>query len=178
MTDAWVQSAPLQTTAGHRGIIAVTYLEEKPPETEGPFLAEERDLINSLADSVSSYLNRKQAETALRQTHERMQALSQRLMHERVGVGIENMELVQIAGGIIEILGVGHIDKSGEPQAQRFPNARGINLLFQRIETFEDARRRCTRGGRVLGMDDPGRCKRECATQRQGRSDQDGIPFH
>jgi len=77
----WVQSAPLQTTAGHRGIIAVTYLEEKPPETEGPFLAEERDLINSLADSVSSYLNRKQAETALRQTHERMQALSQRLMH-------------------------------------------------------------------------------------------------
>ena len=52
-------------TAGHRGIIAVTYLEEKPPETEGPFLAEfERDLINSLADSVSSYLNRKQAETA------------------------------------------------------------------------------------------------------------------
>jgi len=77
----WVQSAPLQMTAGHRGIIAVTYLEEKPPETEGPFLAEERDLINSLADSVSSYLNRKQAETALRQTHERMQALSQRLMH-------------------------------------------------------------------------------------------------
>ena len=77
----WVQSAPLQMTAGHRGIIAVTYLEEKPPETEGPFLAEERDLINSLADSVSSYLNRKQAETALRQAHERMQALSQRLMH-------------------------------------------------------------------------------------------------
>jgi signal transduction histidine kinase len=62
-------------------MIAVTYLEEKPPETEGPFLAEERDLINSLADSVSSYLDRKQAEDALRQTHERMQALSQRLMH-------------------------------------------------------------------------------------------------
>ena len=51
------------------------------PEVEGPFLAEERDLINSLADSVSSYLDRKQAEAALRQTHERLQALSQRLMH-------------------------------------------------------------------------------------------------
>ncbi|HTK88173.1 MAG TPA: sensor histidine kinase [Nitrospiraceae bacterium] len=77
----WVQSAPINTTAGQKGVIEVVYLAEKPPEVEGPFLAEERDLINSLADSVSSYLNRKQAEAALRQTHERLQALSQRLMH-------------------------------------------------------------------------------------------------
>ena len=76
----WVQSAPIKTNAGQNGTIEVVYLEEKPPEVEGPFLAEERDLINSLADSVSSYLDRKQAEAALRQTHERLQALSQRLM--------------------------------------------------------------------------------------------------
>ncbi|MDQ6733364.1 MAG: sensor histidine kinase [Nitrospirota bacterium] len=80
-TTPWVQSAPIKTTAGQNGTIEVVYLEEKSPEAEGPFLAEERDLINSLADSVSSYLDRKQAEAALRQTHERLQALSQRLMH-------------------------------------------------------------------------------------------------
>jgi signal transduction histidine kinase len=77
----WVQSAPLKTVAGRNGIIEVVYLQEKPSEAEGPFLAEERELINSLADSVSSYLDRKQTEAALRQTHERLQALSQRLMH-------------------------------------------------------------------------------------------------
>jgi DNA-binding CsgD family transcriptional regulator len=77
----WVQSAPIKTTAGQNGTIEVVYLEAKPPEVEGPFLAEERDLINSLAGSVSSYLDRKQAETAFRQTHERLQALSQPLMH-------------------------------------------------------------------------------------------------
>src|SRR3569832_747931 len=80
-TTPWVQSAPINTTVGQNGAIEVVYLEKKPQEVEGPFLAEERDLINSLADSVSSYLDRKQAETALRQTHERLQALSQRLMH-------------------------------------------------------------------------------------------------
>jgi signal transduction histidine kinase len=80
-TTPWVQSAPLKTAAGQFGVIEVVYLQERPSEVEGPFLAEERDLINSLADSVSSYLDRKQAEAALRQTHERLQALSQQLMH-------------------------------------------------------------------------------------------------
>jgi len=80
-TTPWVQSAPLKTSAGQSGIIEVVYLHETTPEVEGPFLAEERELINSLADSLSSYLDRKQTEAALRQTHERLQALSQRLMH-------------------------------------------------------------------------------------------------
>jgi GAF domain-containing protein len=79
--SAWAQSAPILTTAGEHGTIEVVYLEEKPPEVEGPFLAEERDLIASLASSVSSYLERKQAETALRQAQDRLQALSQPLMH-------------------------------------------------------------------------------------------------
>jgi DNA-binding CsgD family transcriptional regulator len=78
--SAWAQSAPILTTASEKGTIEVVYLEEKPPEVEGPFLAEERDLIDSLANSVSSYLDRKQVETALRQTQERLQVLSQRVM--------------------------------------------------------------------------------------------------
>jgi DNA-binding CsgD family transcriptional regulator len=76
----WVQSAPIHTTAGQHGTIEVVYLEQKPQEMEGPFLAEERDLLNSLASSVSSYLDRKHVETALRQTLERIQALSPPLM--------------------------------------------------------------------------------------------------
>jgi hypothetical protein len=77
----WSQSASIYTTADQNGTIEVVYLEAEPPEVEGPFLAEERDLINLLAGSISSYLDRKQAETALRQAQERLQALSQPLMH-------------------------------------------------------------------------------------------------
>ena len=76
----WKQAASWVTTDGAKGMIEVIYREERPPEVEGPFLAEERDLINSLADSLSSYLNRRYAEQALRQAHERLQALSQQLM--------------------------------------------------------------------------------------------------
>jgi GAF domain-containing protein len=77
----WSQSASIYTTADQNGTIEVVYLEAEPPEVEGPFLAEERDLINLLAGSISSYLDRKQAETALRQAQDRLQALSQPLMH-------------------------------------------------------------------------------------------------
>lgn len=76
----WKQTASWVTQDGGEGMIEVIYREARPPEVEGPFLAEERDLINSLADSLASYLNRRHAELALREAHERMQALSQQLM--------------------------------------------------------------------------------------------------
>jgi len=76
----WIQTASWVTTDGTKGTIEVVYRDARPPEAEGPFLAEERDLINSLADSLSSYVNRRHAEQALRQAHERLQALSQQLM--------------------------------------------------------------------------------------------------
>lgn len=76
----WRQTASWVTPDGAEGTIEVIYREERPPEAEGPFLAEERDLIHSLADSLASYLTRRRAELALREAHERLKALSQQLM--------------------------------------------------------------------------------------------------
>lgn len=77
----WMQRAALTTSAGRQGSLEVGYLEEKPKEHEGPFLVEERNLINSLADSLSSYLTRREAEEGLRDTHAELQALSRQLMY-------------------------------------------------------------------------------------------------
>ena len=77
----WMQRASLTTSAERQGSIEVGYLEEKPQEYEGPFLVEERNLLNSLADSLSSYLTRREAEEGLRDTHAQLQALSRQLMH-------------------------------------------------------------------------------------------------
>jgi len=77
---AWIQRAPLVTARGTRGSIDVVYLEHRPKELEGPFLLEERHLIDSLADSVSSYLTRREAEESLRSAHTQLQTLSRQLM--------------------------------------------------------------------------------------------------
>jgi PAS domain S-box-containing protein len=51
----WRQSTSFTTSAGD-GVIDVVYLTEQPPAHEGPFLAEERTLIDSLADLLVSYV--------------------------------------------------------------------------------------------------------------------------
>jgi signal transduction histidine kinase len=58
----WVQRAHFKTAHGETGTIEVVYLEERPAVVEGPFLAEERTLIDSLAELLCSYFERRQAE--------------------------------------------------------------------------------------------------------------------
>jgi len=61
----WVLAAEFRTTPGKRGTIEVAYLEKRAAMHEGPFLAEERALINSLAEMLESYFTRKFTEDQL-----------------------------------------------------------------------------------------------------------------
>jgi PAS domain S-box-containing protein len=58
----WKQSVSFTTSNGTMGLIEVVYLEERPEEAEGPFLAEERDLLDSMADQLRAFANRLQAD--------------------------------------------------------------------------------------------------------------------
>jgi two-component system NtrC family sensor kinase len=55
------QSAPLMIKDQQRGLIEVGYTAEKPTLDEGPFLAEERNLIEGVARQVSLMIERRQA---------------------------------------------------------------------------------------------------------------------
>lgn len=54
---------------GSEGLIEVVYLEDMPPSFEGPFLKEERALIQSLAQMLSSYFERLTAEDKVRKAY-------------------------------------------------------------------------------------------------------------
>jgi signal transduction histidine kinase len=58
---SWRQSASFATDMG-AGAVEVVYTEERPTQSEGPFLAEERALIDSLAEILEAYLERDAAE--------------------------------------------------------------------------------------------------------------------
>jgi len=53
------------------GTLDVFYKEEKPDDNEGPFLKEEKILINAIAERLGRIVERKQAEEALRESEER-----------------------------------------------------------------------------------------------------------
>jgi len=61
----WLQRADFATRSGEGGSIAVVYLAARPAADEGPFLAEERELIDSLAEMLRSHLEHVLADEAL-----------------------------------------------------------------------------------------------------------------
>jgi PAS domain S-box-containing protein len=64
-------TAKFVTADGAQGSIDVIYLEDRPPDAEGPFSAEERALINTIADMLRVAYDRRRTSTALRESEER-----------------------------------------------------------------------------------------------------------
>ncbi|MDK9698701.1 MAG: sensor histidine kinase [bacterium] len=71
----WMQTAPIRLKNGEEGTISVIYREPRPNEAEGPFLVEERDLIDSLAEMLRSYFHHRLADQALHESHENLERL-------------------------------------------------------------------------------------------------------
>jgi len=81
-SSPWSQRS--EFTAGNiKGELEVVYTEERPAGKLGPFLDEEQNLINSIAEMISSALNRQYAQKALQESEEVFRTLT-----ETVSAGI------------------------------------------------------------------------------------------
>jgi PAS domain S-box-containing protein len=63
----WVQAAAIKVDGKTAGMLEIVYLEERPQEDEGPFLKEERLLIDSIANRVGRITERRRAIQVLNQ---------------------------------------------------------------------------------------------------------------
>lgn len=88
-TDGWRQTpwtmrSPFALSTGEAGTLEVAYTEARPPAAEGPFLAEERALIDSIAEMLRRWFQHRAGDEALdrarqdleRQVEERTAELS------------------------------------------------------------------------------------------------------
>lgn len=66
------QTAKIIVEGMPRGIVELVYVEEKPDLDEGPFLKEERNLINAVARQVALVIERKQAEKEKLKLHNQL----------------------------------------------------------------------------------------------------------
>ncbi len=65
----WMLTAPVRVHGTGVGKIDVGYLEKKPELDEGPFLKEERQMLNAIAERVGRITERKRAEEELSRHH-------------------------------------------------------------------------------------------------------------
>lgn len=72
-SSRWSQKAEFTATDGRKGAVEVVYLAERPPAAEGPFLVEERKLINGVAEALKGYWERKRLEAEILEISEREQ---------------------------------------------------------------------------------------------------------
>ena len=71
----WRQRSHFRGGEDVSGVVEVVYLEERPPEAEGPFLAEERRTLDALAGMIQSALERELAQERLRESEARYRTL-------------------------------------------------------------------------------------------------------
>jgi PAS domain S-box-containing protein len=74
---AWMQTSDIILYGKWVGTVEVCYLQEKPEADEGPFLGEERNVINIIAERLSRYSERKQAEEQLKESEIRWSSLTE-----------------------------------------------------------------------------------------------------
>lgn len=80
----WGLKVELATSDGKNLTIEVVYLEERPLETDGPFLAEEQYLLNSVVEMARASIERKLVEASLERSNRALQTLiatNQALIH-------------------------------------------------------------------------------------------------
>jgi signal transduction histidine kinase len=82
-------SAELKYYGKSVGVIDLYYLEERPIRDEGPFLKEERNLINAIAEKLLRVTGRKRAEKELKQISARLT-----LATRAGGVGVWDYDVV------------------------------------------------------------------------------------
>jgi len=70
---AWVQGETFRTRDGGAGELCVAYTVELPRADEGPFLAEERELIRSLADMLRAHFQHREDDAAIVAANERLE---------------------------------------------------------------------------------------------------------
>jgi len=140
----WKQSAPVKVSGAVIGTIDVSYLDERPDEDEGPFLKEERLLIDALAERLGRITERRRAEEALRESEERF-----RMLHESAPVGLYRTapdgSILLTNAALAEMLG---FSSSDELSARNLERA-GFEQSHARSEFLE----RIEKEGTVIGLE-------------------------
>ncbi len=100
----WKQSADIEAYGTKAGMVEVGYLEERPVSDEGPFLKEERVLLDAVAERLGIYIERKQAEVELKAEKKKLEAVMENVID---GIAVSDVQgkVIQANKAFVEMHG-------------------------------------------------------------------------
>ncbi len=111
----WKQSKEVVMYNKQVGVLEIFYMEEKPEIDEGPFLKEERSLINVIAERLSHIIERKQAVVALQKSEKKYQDLYDNAPDMFFSVDYKTMALINCNQTLADKLGYTKKEIIGRP---------------------------------------------------------------
>ncbi|MBN1187392.1 MAG: hypothetical protein JXB49_34265 [Bacteroidales bacterium] len=142
----WIQRQNFETPDNKKGVIEVFYIKEFPNEFEGPFLKEERSLIDNLAALISGSVSRNALQDLLIKNTERLKELR--------GIN-QTSTILKQSSSIEEAL---EIICSILPEAWQFPEYTAARITFEK-EVFTTPNFKKTRWVQKQEFETPGNKK-------------------
>lgn len=106
-SSPWTQSAYFTTTGGRQGLVEIVYAENRLKQAKHPFLAEEKNLLESIAEMLQLYLDRKEAQESVEKVTKELVERNKELwnLQQEMGRVGQAAALGWMAGAIAHELG-------------------------------------------------------------------------
>jgi len=125
----WNQTSDIVSRGERVGALEVYYLAEKPKRDEGPFLKEERDLLNTIAERLGRILEQRQGEEEEKEIQVQLQYAQRMETFETLAYGIahtfNNLFMAIIGNTSVMLL-------STHPPDPHYEKLRGIERAIDR----------------------------------------------
>lgn len=130
----WRQAAGIVVGGAALGSVEVCYLQERPKSDEGPFLHEERSLLNAIAERLGKIATRKRAEAASAQRRAALESVYRIAAEPTESLEAMCEQVVQDLAQLLTIASVA-VCPAGEGELQRTSRIVDGVLVHESVES-------------------------------------------